>query len=195
MICTNCKKEFVQIQICSGCKVTYYCSIICQKQDRKYHKKICDTLSYNFIDPNKDDFLKSTHKNAKAWINQKQFAAHIGNIYHRQFKEKKVFFFLEWIKGKEICAHVKIYNLESENLIIDLEENDGEKRRCIDPEYKTTFLQINRMGLIPIFYLWKGFPFWESLRLGDKFIPCPEKLDDVEILKNYDQYMLNSNSD
>eukprot|EP01083_Nonionella_stella_P240676 841175_1 len=42
--CTTCHKRNAQ-SVCSRCKCTYYCSVICQRKDWKTHKKTCKFLS------------------------------------------------------------------------------------------------------------------------------------------------------
>lgn len=39
--CWNCNKSDPSLKVCSACKVSKYCSRICQKKDRKNHKTVC----------------------------------------------------------------------------------------------------------------------------------------------------------
>jgi hypothetical protein len=42
MKCEICDKVGDDIPLCSGCHVVYYCSVDCQKSDRKAHKQLCN---------------------------------------------------------------------------------------------------------------------------------------------------------
>eukprot|EP01083_Nonionella_stella_P014315 40231_1 len=45
MFCDNSKREFEQLRLCKGCKVTYYCSKYCQKSSwSKWHAQDCKKL-------------------------------------------------------------------------------------------------------------------------------------------------------
>ncbi len=41
VMCDCCKKYFLTIQRCGRCKVTWYCSAKCQKDDWSTHKFVC----------------------------------------------------------------------------------------------------------------------------------------------------------
>jgi len=47
-ICHTCKKSSKQMKKCSDCKVAYYCSEKCQKEDWKSHKTECRRLKVMF---------------------------------------------------------------------------------------------------------------------------------------------------
>jgi hypothetical protein len=40
-VCSWCEKTHDQLKLCSNCKLTYYCSVDCQRQDKRQHKKWC----------------------------------------------------------------------------------------------------------------------------------------------------------
>jgi len=40
-VCNNCSTPIIQLRRCSVCKKAVYCSIACQKEDWRFHKRIC----------------------------------------------------------------------------------------------------------------------------------------------------------
>jgi hypothetical protein len=48
--CEGCQQKATataKLSVCTRCKATYYCSVACQKQDWKQHKKTCTAAAAN----------------------------------------------------------------------------------------------------------------------------------------------------
>lgn len=60
--CESCKRSDINLKRCSQCYNAHYCSKICQKADRKHHKKICKNTGTEFTERTKveNKILKGT---------------------------------------------------------------------------------------------------------------------------------------
>ena len=60
-VCQACKKPGETLQVCSGCKVTYYCNTTCQRNHFGIHRNKCGKLK----DPSGMTFMKLAYEFAQ----------------------------------------------------------------------------------------------------------------------------------
>lgn len=184
--CKQCGGSPTTLKRCSNCKVVHYCNRNCQTRDWKYHKQNCSILE--FTSPDQDEIMKLMIEKAKKWLDQKQFSALIGNEYYRQtsLSKKKVYIFLENSKESSYSAHMKVYPLDASTLIIKTQ--DG-KKKALHHLFRENLRHVDKKGMIPVFYLYDGFPHAGYLRLGNDFKPNDQIKSNFDMMRDYHKYI------
>ncbi len=72
--CKVCKKP--TSTYCSKCKIVYYCSKICQREDWKSHKKECNTFFHFSDDENSEGFFEELERSVSSEIQVENFKSY-----------------------------------------------------------------------------------------------------------------------
>lgn len=147
---------------------------------------------YEMVDTKLDEPTKKIDREAKEWMNQKQFIMHIANLYYKKYKGEKVFFSLQNIPGKRICATLKVYPLDLEKTLV-VESRDGSKR-ALDNYYNQELMKLHNHGMFPIFFIFNEYYGFHGGRVDKNFKPfyptdsSSHENDDIFMLENLDKF-------